>query len=43
MGEAWKYDAVLLLCGVMVSLTWVIVLKTRPRCLPKDYLSQNGQ
>ena len=35
MGEAWKYDAVLLLCAVMVSLTWVIVLKTRPRCLPK--------
>ncbi len=37
MGEAWKYDAVLLFCGVMVSVTWLIVLKTRPRCLPKDF------
>lgn len=42
MGDAWKYDAVLLFCGVMVSVTWVIVLKTRARCLPQDF-SQNTQ
>ena len=41
MGQAWKYDAVLLFCGVMVSVTWIIVLKTRPRCLPKGFQSEN--
>ena len=34
MGSAWKYDAVLLLCGVIVSVCWWIVLKTRDQCLP---------
>ena len=43
MGEAWKYDLVLLFCGVMVSVTWVIVLKTRTRCLPPDFSSENRQ
>ena len=34
MGSAWKYDAVLLLCGVIVSVCWWVVLKTRDECLP---------
>lgn len=41
MGSAWKYDLVLLFCGVMVGVTWIIVLKTRPRCLPKDFNLEN--
>ncbi|HIU84108.1 MAG TPA: multidrug effflux MFS transporter [Candidatus Aphodousia gallistercoris] len=41
MGSAWKYDAVLLLCGVVVSLCWWIVLKTRPGCLPKGFVPKD--
>ncbi len=37
MGSAWKYDLVLLFCGVMVSICWWVVLKTRKRYLPADY------
>lgn len=36
MGSAWKYDAVLLLCAVVVSLCWLVIAKTRARCLPKE-------
>lgn len=36
MGSAWKYDAVLLLCGVMVSLCWLVIVKTRASYLPKE-------